>query len=94
VTHDRVICTVDPETRHVHKSWPWLQDAFKAHVAVEPDTGIITEGALTKATGVVNHEASVGLGLLGGEVQLVTVLADSAYGTAQFRAELAEHIGR
>jgi transposase len=96
VAPDRVISTVDPDTRHVHKSVSRRQDGFKAHVAVEPDTGIITHCALTKATGVDNHEAAVGLQLLGGEAEPVTVLADSAYGTGDFRADLAErgHIDR
>jgi len=78
VAHDRVISTVDPDTRHVHKSWSCRQDGYQAHLAVEPDTGIITDCALTKATGADNHEATVGLRLLGGEDKPVTVLADSA----------------
>jgi IS5 family transposase len=96
VVPDRVISTVDPDTRHVHKSWSRRQDGFKAHLAVEPDTGIITDCALTKASGADNHEAAVGLQLLADEHEPVTVLADSAYGTGQFRAELAErgHIDR
>lgn len=51
---------------------------------------------LTKAAGADNHEAPVGLQLLAGEDQPVTVLADSAYGSGEFRAELAErgHIDR
>jgi IS5 family transposase len=91
VAPDRVISTVDPDTRHVHKSWSRRQDGFKAHLAVEPDTGIITDCALTKATGADNHEAAVGLGLLSGEAEPVAVLADSAYGTAQSRVELAKY---
>jgi IS5 family transposase len=91
VAPDRVISTVDPDARHVHKTVARRQDGFKAHVAVEPDTGIITDCALTKATGADNHEAAVGLGLLEGEDEPVTVLADSAYGSGDFRAELAEH---
>jgi len=96
VSHDRVISTVDPDTRHAHKTVHRRQDGFKAHVAVEPDTGIITDCALTKATGADNHEAAVGLGLLDGEDSPVMVLADSAYGTGQFRAELTErgHLDR
>jgi transposase len=96
VAPDRVISTVDPDTRHVRKSWSRRQDGFKAHLAVEPDTGIITDCALTKAAGADNHEAAVGLGLLAGEQQPVTVLADSAYGSGEFRAELAKrgHIDR
>ena len=88
VAADRVISTVDPDTRHVHKTVHRRQDGYKAHLAVEPDTGIITDCALTKANGADNHEAAVGLRLLDGEDSPVTVLADSAYGTGQFRAEL------
>ncbi|WP_170321944.1 transposase, partial [Acrocarpospora pleiomorpha] len=39
---DRVISTVDPESRHVHKTRTHHQDGFKAHVAVEPETGLFT----------------------------------------------------
>ena len=65
-------------------------------MAVEPDTGIITDCALTKANGADNHEAAVGLRLLETENSPVTVLADSAYGAGDFRAELADqgHIDR
>jgi IS5 family transposase len=85
-----VISTVDPDARHVHKTVHRRQDGFKAHLAVEPDTGIITDCALTKATGADAHEATVGLGLLADEDALVTVLADSAYGSGDMRAGLAE----
>ena len=54
------------------------QDGFKGHLAIEPDTGIITDCALTGASGADNHEAAVGLELLAGEDSPVTVLADSA----------------
>jgi IS5 family transposase len=90
VAPDRVISTVDPDTRHVHKTLARRQDGFKGHLAIEPDTGIITDCALTGASGADNHEAAVGLGLLDGEDEPVTVLADSAYGSGQFRAELAQ----
>jgi len=89
VAADRVISTVDPEARHVHKSVHRRQDGFKAHIAVEPDTGIITDCALTKANGTGGSEAIVGLGLLDHEDAPVRVLADSAYGSGDFRAELA-----
>ena len=97
VAPDRVISTVDPDARHVHKTVQRRQDGFKAHVAIEPDTGIITDCALTKASGADNHEAVVGLGLLDDEdpagdgawLILLTAAGD-------FRAELAEqgHIDR
>jgi IS5 family transposase len=90
VAGDRVISTVDPDTRHAHKTVHRRQDGFKAHLAVEPDTGIITACALTKASGPDNHEAVVGLGLLDDEQTPVRVLGDSAYGTGGARTALAE----
>ncbi len=49
VAKDRVISTVDPEARHAHKTVPRRQDGFKAHVAVEPDTGLVTDCAAVPA---------------------------------------------
>ena len=51
VAPDRVISTVDPDARHARKTVAHRQDGFKAHLAVEPDTGIVTDCALTKAAG-------------------------------------------
>jgi hypothetical protein len=95
VAPDRVISTVDPEARHARKTTSRRQDGFKAHLAIEPDTGIIIGCALTKASGIAGDgapvsEASVGLELLDDEPEPVTVLADSAYGSGEFRAELGE----
>lgn len=90
VAPDRVISTVDPEARHAHKTVHRRQDGFKAHVAVEPDTGIITDCTLTKASGPGTHDATVGPQLLAEEDQPVTVLGDSAYGSGDFRAHLVE----
>jgi Transposase DDE domain/Transposase domain (DUF772) len=90
VAPDRVISTVDPDARHAHKTVHRRQDGFKAHIAAEPDTGLVTDCVLTKASGTDNHEAVVGLDLLADEPDPVTVLADSAYGTGDARAALAE----
>ncbi|MFV1361830.1 IS1182 family transposase [Mycolicibacterium fortuitum] len=90
VASDRIISTVDPEARHAHKTVHRRQDGFKAHIAIEPDTGIITDCAMTKASGPDNHEAVVGLALLDDEPSPVRVLGDSAYGTGAARAALAE----
>ena len=62
VSHDRVISTVDPDTRHAHKTVHRRQDGFKAHVAVEPDTGIITGCALTKPPGPTTTKPRSGSG--------------------------------
>jgi IS5 family transposase len=90
VAPDRVISTVDPDARHAHKTVHRRQDGFKAHIAVEPDTGIVTDCVVTKASGPDNHEAVVGLALLDAEHHPVRVLGDSAYGTGTARAALAE----
>ncbi len=47
VAKDRVISTVDPEARHGHKSVAVRKDGFKAHLALEPDTGIVTAAMIT-----------------------------------------------
>lgn len=86
VVSDRVISTVDPETRHMHKSRSSYRDGFKAHVAVEPDTGIITACDLTPAN---IGDGGIGVALLTGEDPGLEVLADSAYGSGQVRADLA-----
>jgi len=58
VAPDRVISTVDPESRHMHKSVSSYRDGYKAHVAVEPETGLITATALTPPTPVTAPPAS------------------------------------
>ena len=96
VAPDRMISTVDPDARHAHKSRERRQDGFKAHVVVEPDTGLITNTGLTKATGPDNSDATVGIALLGDRPEpgprrrrdAVEVLADSAYGTGDALAAL------
>jgi len=59
VAEDRVISTVDPEARHTRKSPEARRDGYRAHVAAEPDTGIITDEELTKAAGTENSDPAV-----------------------------------
>jgi hypothetical protein len=47
VARDRVISTVDPETRHGHKTAAHSFDGFKGHVAIDPDSEIITSTTVT-----------------------------------------------
>jgi IS5 family transposase len=85
VAKDRVISTVDPEARHGHKSVSVRKDGFKAHICIEPDTGIVTAAKLTPA----NHpDGPAGLELMAGEPAGLEVLADSAYGSGATRTEL------
>jgi hypothetical protein len=90
VAPDRVISTVDQETRHVHKTVHHKQDGYKGHIVVEPDTGLFTGGRLTQASGADNHEAVVGLELIEGEDRGLEVLGDTAYGTGDARAALTD----
>ncbi len=87
---DRMISTVDPDARHAHKTRERRQDGFKAHIVVEPDTGLTTAVKLTKASGSENSDANVGAVLVVADptiavgenlMGVVEVLGDSAYAT-------------
>ena len=47
VAHDRVISIVDPDARHGHKTSARGFDGYKGHAAVDPDSEIITDTAVT-----------------------------------------------
>jgi IS5 family transposase len=68
----------------MHKSRSSYRDGFKAHLAVEPETGIITATDLTPAN---IGDGPVGVSLLEGE-DPGEVLADSAYGSGHVLADL------
>jgi DDE family transposase len=59
VAEDRVISTVDTQARHTRKSPEARRDGYRAHVAADPDTGIITDEKLTGAAGAENSDAAV-----------------------------------
>jgi hypothetical protein len=59
VAEDRVISTVDPDARHTRKSPGARRDGYRAHVAADPQTGIITDEKLTGAAGAGNSDAAV-----------------------------------
>ena len=90
VAPDRVISVVDPQARHAHKTVHRRQDGFKAHIAIEPDTGLVTACQLTKAAGAESADAAVGIDLLTAETEQVEVLGDSAYATGEALATLSE----
>lgn len=87
---DRVISTVDPESRHVHKTRTHRQDGFKAHVAVEPETGLFTAVALRPGSGPAHHEATLAVDLLAEETSPVEVFGDTAYSSGPCRHALVE----
>ena len=91
---DRMISTVDPDARHAHKTRERRQDGFKAHVVVEPDTGLTTMAKLTKTNGPDNSDATVGADLIVADPTIgagtpVEVLGDSAYASGTMLATLA-----
>ncbi|MDF3313703.1 IS1182 family transposase [Rhodococcus sp. T2V] len=93
VAPDRVISTVDTETRHARKTRSRRQDGYKGHIAAEPDTGLITAAKLTKAAGRGSGDAEVGGQLLADDDTLdgpAEVLGDSAYGSGQLLDDLTE----
>ena len=47
VATDRVISTVDPQARHGHKTSHRGFDGYKAHLAIDPDSEIITATQVT-----------------------------------------------
>jgi IS5 family transposase len=87
---DRVISTVDPESRHVHKTRTHRQDGFKAHLAIEPETGLFTAVALRPGSGAVHHEAALVTDLLAEEDGPVEVFGDAAYSTGPCRQRLLD----
>lgn len=61
VAPDRVISTVDPEARHGHKTSARGFDGYKGHVAIDPDSELITRTAVSAANA---GDASVAQALL------------------------------
>jgi Transposase DDE domain/Transposase domain (DUF772) len=91
---DRVISTVDPEARHGHKTAAHGFDGYKAHIAVDPDSEVVTAAEVSTATG---GDAVVAPRLLDDLVQgqgrpaRAVVYGDSAYGTGAQLAWLEHH---
>jgi len=90
VAEDRVISTVDERARHTRKSPSARRDGYRAHLAADPETGIITAERLTMASGGQNTDAAVVAELVKDEASgPLAWYGDSAYGTGELRAALA-----
>lgn len=101
VAPDRVVSIVDSEARHIHKTRQRRQDGFKAHIAVEPETGITTACELTKGAGPLAPDGATGIRLMDAddtlpaqqdlsEGEVVDVLGDSAYATGEALEEITK----
>jgi len=75
VAKDRVISVVDPEARHGHKTSAHGFDGYKGHVAIDPDSEIIT--ATTVSAGNAG-DASVAEQLIGDLLENDEVTGDDA----------------
>lgn len=84
---DRVISTVDPEARHAHKTRRAYRDGFKAHVAADPDTGLVTKCDVGPGN-VGDTDAAPGL--LDDEPDGTVVLGDTGYSSGEFRDHLED----
>jgi len=69
----------------MHKSRSVYRDGYKAHVAIEPDTGLITGCDLTPAN---DGDGPTGMALIAQETAGIEVLADSAYGAGDSLAAI------
>jgi Transposase DDE domain/Transposase domain (DUF772) len=65
VAPDRVISTVDRQARHTRKSKSKRRDGFRGHVAAEPETGLITDCAMTMGGGPGSTDAENGVAMAG-----------------------------
>jgi DDE family transposase len=85
VAQDQAISTVDPQARHTRKTSAKRRDGYKGHIATEPETGLVTESALTAANA---PDGPTGVQLLADEPPGLEVLGDTHYGSGATRAAL------
>jgi hypothetical protein len=98
VAKDRVISTVDPEARHGHKTKARGFDGYKGHVAVDPDSEVITDtlvspgnaGDASVATDLIDDLLSDDDEADDDEAERRRVYGDAAYGTGEFLDLLAD----
>jgi hypothetical protein len=99
VAPDRVISTVDPGARHGHKTSARGFDGYKGHVAIDPDSEIVTATGVTPGNGGDAEAAEdlladvlPGTGTAEG-TQAGTPRAPAVYGDAAYGAgELLERV--
>ncbi len=88
VAPDRVISTVDPDARHGHKTAARGFDGYKGHIALDPDSELVTATAVTPGN---SGDAAVAPELLAADLpaaepdsdEPLSVYADAAYGSGE-----------
>jgi hypothetical protein len=98
VAPDRIISTVDPDARHGHKTTHHGFDGYKGHIALDPDSEIITNSTVSAgnvADGTVTAELIEELidhtlppDSTTDEPPTKTMYGDCAYGTGEVLADL------
>ncbi len=90
VAKDRVISVTDPEMRHGHKSRSQRFDGYKAHTAVEKRSELIVSVEVTPGNA---HDSTAAKELVDSSPEKLrpgSIIADTAYGTGEVRAEMKE----
>lgn len=97
VAKDRMISTVDPQARHGHKSRNRRFDGYKTHIAIDPDSEIITAAATTRANtqdrDVIDEliaEEPAGESTDEPDVAQPVIVGDSAYADGATLSRMAE----
>jgi hypothetical protein len=96
VARDRLISTVDRDTRHGHKTQAHGFDGYKGHVAADPDSEIVTATTVTPgnagdasvAEDLIADLADNDCGNSAGPVRARKVYGDAAYGIGEFQQHL------
>ena len=93
VAADRVISTVDADARHGHKTSARSFDGYKGHVALDPDSELVTATAVTPGNA---GDAGMAAELLADDLTAaepdapLTVYGDAAYGSGELLEMLEE----
>jgi hypothetical protein len=96
VARDRVISVVDADARHGHKTKARNFDGYKGHIAIDPDSELVTATVVTPGN---SGDAAVAPELLASDLpvagpdtgdtdELLTVYADAAYGSDELLGTL------
>ena len=93
VARDRVVSTVDPESRHGHKTRARSFEGYKGHVAIDPDAEIITATCVTPGNAgdaSAAEELIADLLAEGDNSEPAKVYGDNAYGAGDFQRRMED----
>src|ERR1019366_4011498 len=85
---DGIVSVVDPESRHAHKTQHSYRDGYKAHVAVDPDTGLVPATDLGPGN---TGDPEAAPSLIEDEPAGTEVLGDTAYSAGEFGKHLEDN---